>query len=336
MRIRNLFPLILTLALLAAACGDDATATTAAPPAATTAAVATTTAAAVTTTTAAVTTTMETKPLYPATVETDSGPVTIAAMPARIISLSPTATETLFAVGAGDQVVAVDEYSYYPAEAPVTDLSGFSPNVEAILSFSPDLLIIAGSPDDLQAAVEAVGIPVLLFGSASTLDDVYAQIEKLGVATGHASEAATVVTDMKDRVSAVIAGITTTGKPSTYYHELDPTYYSVTSATFIGGIYGLLGLENVADTADPDGFGFPQLSEEYIIDSNPDFIFLADAQCCGESSDTVGDRPGWTNMTAVVKDRVIEVDADIASRWGPRIVDFIESVAKVVGNGTDA
>jgi iron complex transport system substrate-binding protein len=269
-------------------------------------------------------------------VETDSGPVTVEAIPTQIVSLSPTATETLFAIGAGDQVAAVDEYSYYPAEAPVTDLSGFAPNVEAILSYSPDLLVIAGSPDDLQAAVEAVGIPVLLLGAALTLDDVYAQIESLGAATGHTDEASTVVADMQTRIAAITDNLATAETAPTYYHELDPTYYSVTSGTFIGQVYGLLGLDNIADAADPDGYGFPQLTEEYIIGANPDFIFLADAQCCGESPDTVGARPGWDSMEAVVASHVIEVDADVASRWGPRTADFIEAVAAAISESTGA
>jgi iron complex transport system substrate-binding protein len=334
LRIRNLIPAILVLVLLATACGDDSTATTTAAPGTTAATTTTTTPA--TTTTVTTTTTAEADPLFPVTVETDSGPVTIEAMPTRIISLSPTATEILFAISAGDQVIAVDEYSYFPAEAPVTDLSGFSPNVEAILSYSPDLLVISGSPDDLQAAVQAVGVPVLLLGSAATLDDAYAQIERLGGATGHVAEAAAVVDDMQTRIEAVTSSLVATDKPPTFYHELDPTFYSVTSATFIGQIYGLLGLNNIADAADPDGSGFPQLSEEYIIDANPDFVFLADAQCCGESPDTVGARPGWENTTAVRNDGVIEVDADIASRWGPRIADFIEAVAAAVYADADA
>ncbi|GMQ94056.1 MAG: ABC transporter substrate-binding protein [Acidimicrobiia bacterium] len=324
MRIRNVAPIAVAMLLLATACAQVASGT------ATTNPVATTAATRATTTTAAASTTTKVESLFPVTVETDSGPVTIEAMPQRIVSLSPTATETLFAVGAGDQVIAVDEYSYYPEEAPVTDLSGFSPNVEAIISYAPDLLVISGSPDDLQAAIEAVGVPVLLYGSAATLDDAYAQIEKLGTATGHPDESASIVADMKTRVAAVAAAASATENPFTYYHELDPTYYSVTSSTFIGQIYGLLGLESIADAADPDGYGFPQLSEEYIIGTNPDFVFLADARCCGESSDSVGARPGWDNMDAVLGGRVIEVDADIASRWGPRIVDFIEAVAEAV------
>ena len=335
MRIRTLVPIALALALFAAACGDDAAPNTTAAPGTT--AVATTDAPAVTSTTSATTTTAAVAdPLFPTTVETDAGPVTIESMPAKIVSLSPTATETLFAIGAGEQVIAVDEFSYYPAEAPVTDLSGFAPNVEAILSYSPDLLVIAGSPDDLQAAVEAVGIPVLLMGAAATVDSVYTQIEALGAATGHSDEAAVLVDDMRTRITAVTDGTTSTDEALTYYHELDPLYYSVTSGTFIGQVYGLLGLENIADPADSDGYGYPQLSEEYIIDANPDFIFLADAQCCAESADTVAARPGWDTMDAVVGGRVLEVDADIASRWGPRTVDFIEAVAAAMTETANA
>ena len=323
LKVRLLVPLVLAVGLLVAACGSDAAVTT------TTNTVATT-AVEQTTTTVATATTTKVDSLFPVTVETDSGPVTITTLPERIVSLSPTATETLFAIGAGDQVVAVDEYSYYPLEAPVTDLSGFSPNVEAILSYSPDLLVISGSPDDLQASMEAVGIPVLLFGSAATLDDAYTQIKELGDATGRIGEAEAVVTEMKARIETATASITAADTQATYYHELDPTYYSVTSATFIGQIYGLLDLVSIADAADPDGYGFPQLAEEYIIDTNPDYVFLADAQCCGESADTVGSRPGWSSMNAVVAGRVIVVDADIASRWGPRIADFVEAVAEAV------
>jgi len=323
LRIRKLVPMSLLLVLFAAACASDSSVTTTAGSVATTQVVQ-----------APATTEVESS--FPTTVVTDSGPVTIETLPQRIVSLSPTATEMLFAIGAGDQVVAVDEYSYYPEDTPTTDLSGFSPNVEAILSYSPDLLVISGSPNDLQATVEAVGVPVLLFDSAASLEDAYAQIEGLGDATGHAEEAATIVAGMKDRIAATTATIPITDTPLTYYHELDSTYYSVTSATFIGQIYGLLGLENIADAADPDGYGFPQLTEEYIIDANPDFIFLADAQCCGESSESVGARPGWDSMDAVLSGQVVEVDADIASRWGPRIVDFIESIAAAVSADTNS
>ncbi|MCZ7532344.1 MAG: ABC transporter substrate-binding protein [Acidimicrobiia bacterium] len=329
MRIRTIVPLMLGVIMVATACGSGASQTTTVPTTATA-----TVDEVSSTTTAASTSTTSSDPAFPVTVEVDSGPVTIDEMPTRIVSLSPTATETLFAVGAGDQVVAVDEYSYYPPEAPVTDLSGFTPNVEAILSYSPDLLVIAGSPDDLQAAIEAVGIPVMLMDSAATLDDAYAQIEALGLASGHGEEASTLVAEMQDRIAAVVDSIPTGAASMTFYHELDPTFYTVTSQTFIGQIYQLLGLVNIADDGDPDGYGFPQLSEEFIINADPDVIFLADAQCCGASRETVAARPGWSAMGAVTSGRVFPVDADIASRWGPRTAEFVEAVGAVmIGDG---
>ncbi len=116
----------------------------------------------------------------------------------------------------------------------------------------------------------------------------------------------------------------------TFYHELDPTFYSVTSSTFIGEIYGLLGLVDIADAADPDGYGYPQLSAEYIIEQDPDFIFLADTKCCGQNAETVAARPGWDRLTAVEEGRIVELDDDVASRWGPRIVDLLATVAEAV------
>ncbi|RMH67259.1 MAG: ABC transporter substrate-binding protein, partial [Actinomyces sp.] len=115
----------------------------------------------------------------------------------------------------------------------------------------------------------------------------------------------------------------------TYYHELDDTLYTVTSGTFVGEIYALFGLENVADPADADGsaFGYPQLSAEYLVDADPDLIFLADTKCCGQSAATVAARPGWDTLTAVREGHVVELDDDIASRWGPRVVDFARAVA---------
>jgi iron complex transport system substrate-binding protein len=114
--------------------------------------------------------------------------------------------------------------------------------------------------------------------------------------------------------------------PPTYYHELDNTFFSATSKTFIGSIYSLLGLKNIADPADKKASGYPQLSPEYIINTNPQIIFLADTKCCGQSLQTVRKRPGWAKITAVRDGRVIALDDDIVSRWGPRIVDFLQTV----------
>ena len=304
------------LALLAA-CGSDSkgagSATTAAP---TTAAAATTTAAAAT---------------FPVTVNTPDGAVTIPAKPTKIVSISPTATEMLFAIGAGPQVVAVDDQSDYPPDAPKTDLSGFTPNLEAILKYNPDL-VVASAPGDVVAGLQAAKVPVMVQQAAKTLDDTYEQLEQLGAATGDVGGAAEQVSKVKTGIADLVKQVQPRAKPLTYYHELDDTFYTATSKTFIGSIYALAGLQNIADAADKDGSGYPQLSAEYIIQQDPDLIFLADTKCCNQSQGTVAARPGWDALTAVKTNNVIGVDDDIASRWGPRVVDFFKTVVDATAN----
>lgn len=282
------------------------------------------------TTAVPVTTTMPESPLFPVTVKAANGEVTIEERPQRIISLSATATEILFAVGAGDQVLAVDSYSDYPPEAPTTDLSAFSPNVEAIAGLEPDLVIISFDPDGLAEALTGLGIPVILQGTAVTLSDSFSQMEVLGAATGNVAEAAIAVADIQRQIDEIAASITPSDAPLTYFHELGSELYSATSATFIGEIYGIFGLVNIADTEDPDGWGYPQLTTEHILDQDPDLIFLADTKCCGQSAFTVGERPGWDGLSAVKNGAVVELDDDIASRWGPRVVDYVQAVADAI------
>ncbi len=330
--LRTVTACVIALALLAAGCGG-ATTRDGAPPSTTASSTTATTAGAPSPETSDATTTTTTRvsaDAFPVTIETTSGPVRIPERPRRIVSLSPTSTEVLFAIGAGDAVVAVDSLSDYPAEAPVTDLSAFQPNVEAIASFTPDLVVVSFDPGDLASGLEALGIPTILHPAASDLDDAYAQIEQLGAATGHLAEAAALVARMRSEIDDIVASLPAMPAPPTYYHELDPTFYSVTSGTFVGELYDLLGLRNIADAADASGSGYPQLSAEYVIDQDPDLIFLADTRCCGQSAASVAERPGWDELTAVRTGRVVELDDSVASRWGPRIVDFLRTVADAV------
>ena len=248
----------------------------------------------------------------------------------RIVSISPTATEMVFAIGAGDRVVAVDQFSYYPAEAPVTDLDGWNPNVEAIASYDPDLVLMQAS-GDVAASLGALGIDVWAHDAPFAFEDVYLQIEQLGAVTGQDDEAAALVADMRVQIAELVAAAPDASGLS-YYHELDNTLYTVTSSTFIGQVYGLFGLTNVADPADADGsaWGYPQLSDEYLVDADPDIIFLADTLCCGQDAQTVGVRPGWDQLTAVQTGRIVELNDDIVSRWGPRLVDFIAAISGVL------
>ena len=301
---RHLVPLLLLLALVAGGCGQDGTTSGAAAPA-------------------------DQQASFPVTLDTPAGKVTLDRQPTRIVSLSPTATEMLFAIGAGGQVVAVDSNSNYPEEAPKTDLSAYQPNIEAIAGYKPDLVVYSDDPGELKAGLDKLTIPALQQPAATKLDDTYAQLDQLGRATGHPAEAARLTATMR----AEIGKISAAGRPErplTYYHELDKNLYSATSKTFIGQLYGQLGMKNIADAADKEGTGYPQLSAEYVVKADPDLIFLADTKCCGQSASTVAARDGWDQLTAVRTGGVVELDDDVASRWGPRVVDFLKTVAAKV------
>jgi iron complex transport system substrate-binding protein len=264
---------------------------------------------------------------FPVVLSTPMGKVTIRKQPKRIVSLSPTATESLFAIGAGRQVVAVDELSNYPARAPRTKLSGFTPNVEAIAGYRPDLVIVHGDAG-LTASLGKLGIPVLVQPAASKLPQAYAQVTQLGRATGHRKSAAATVRSMRTRIAKALKSVPR-GRSLGIYHELTTDYYSVTSRTFIGQIYRLFGLRNIADSAGGTS-DYPQLSAEYIVASNPDLIFLADSKCCGQSLATVSSRAGWSTIRAVRGRNVVRLNDDVASRWGPRIASLVQTVAAYV------
>jgi iron complex transport system substrate-binding protein len=260
---------------------------------------------------------------FPVTVGSGKNAVEVESQPEQIVSLSPTATEMLFAIGAGDQVVAADQYSNYPDDAPTTDLDGFEPNVEAILGYEPDLVVASSDPGDLVASLDRVDVPTLLLPSATALDDTYEQIEQLGVATGHVGDATEVVGQVRSDIESIVAEVPD-GEPVTYFHELDSNLYTVTGSTFIGQLYEMAGMTSIADDAPDAAGGYPQLSPEYVLSSDPDLIFLADGGPGGVTADDVANRPGWDQLSAVQNDHVVEVDPDIASRWGPRVVDYLQ------------
>jgi iron complex transport system substrate-binding protein len=225
-------------------------------------------------------------------------------------------------------VVAVDSNSNYPKEAPTTDLSAYQPNLEAIAGYKPDLVVYSDDPGELAAGLGKLAIPALQQPAATRLDDTYAQLDQLGRTTGHAAEAAQLTATMRAEIQKIAAD--RPERPLTYYHELDKNLYTATSRTFIGQLYGQLGLRNIADAADRQGSGYPQLSAEYVIGADPDLIFLADTRCCGQSAGTVAARDGWGQLTAVRSGGVVELDDDVASRWGPRVVEFLKTIAAKV------
>jgi iron complex transport system substrate-binding protein len=250
----------------------------------------------------------------------------------KVLSLSPTATEMLYAIGAGDSVVAVDSLSTYPAEvaSKVTKISAFEPNAEAILGYDPDLVLISNDMNNISSQLTTADpeITVWTGAAATSLDDVYTQIAELGAATCKVAEASALVDSMKERIAAATDGVTAP-EGTSYFYELDNTLYSVTSNTFVGSLLAQFGLENIADGAQ-EGNDYPQLSAEVIIEKDPTLIFLADTKCCGQNAAEVAKRAGWGDLSAVTNDGIVELDDDVASRWGPRLVDLVEQFSAAV------
>jgi iron complex transport system substrate-binding protein len=267
---------------------------------------------------------------FPVTVTGADGELTLDERPEKIVSMSASATEMLFAIDAGEQVVAVDDNSDYPSDAPTTDLSAFTPNAEAIAGYGPDLVVLSDDLNGIVDALDALAVPTLLLEAADTVDDSYDQIETLGDATGHVEEADAVIADMQDRIAAAVGSVPADVEGMRVYHELDPSYYSAGSSTFIGSIYAQFGLENIADGAADAGGGYPQLSAEYVVGQAPDLVVLADTVCCEQDAEALAQRPAFDTVPAVREGRVLAADDDIASRWGPRIADFAESLAAVL------
>jgi iron complex transport system substrate-binding protein len=262
--------------------------------------------------------------------------VTIKRMPNRIVSLDPTATEDLYAIGAGTQVVAVDQDSDYPVGVPVTSLSGLTPNIEAIAKYNPSLVIASQNSGGLVSGLGKLGIPVLIEPAVSTLSGAYQQIEQIGRATGHYNQSAEVVQNMTEVITDTVKQAGGKYRGMTYYWELsnDP-YYSATSATFIGHVLDLFGLKNIADAAGkPADGGYPELSQEYIVTAKPQLIFLADNEPAdgGQTPAIVAKRPGWADMPAVADHDIFGLNDDIASRWGPRLPSLVNEIASALAS----
>jgi iron complex transport system substrate-binding protein len=260
---------------------------------------------------------------FPLTLTDDAGAeVTVEEEPERIVALAPSFVEVLFAVDAGERVVAVDENSDYPAEvASLPKLSGFDPSVEAIVAEEPDLVLIQFDPGGLTDALEASDVTVVTLASPEDMEGVYKQINTIGRLSGHADEATDVVSVMREDVADVVATIPEGIESPSVFHEVDNTLYSVGPGSFIHDIYVILLAENVAADA---GSAYPQLNNEAVIAANPDVIILADEEF-GETLETVAARPGWSTIAAVQSGRVHGVAPDLISRPGPRLPETITS-----------
>jgi iron complex transport system substrate-binding protein len=267
---------------------------------------------------------------FPVSVHSGDGTVRIAARPDRILSLSASATQMLYAIGAGGQVVGVDKYSTYPAGAPRTKFTGYESSAEDYLYLKPDLVIFPFQTGTLIQQLQALHIPALLLPPATGMAGVDNQLTELGVATGHEAGARSVGSSLATDLDAATRSVGNAGRGKTYYIEVDPTYYTATSKTFIGAEFSLFGMRDIADGAG-HGSAYPQISPEYILKENPDYVFLADTVCCHETATSFAKRPGFTALSAVRMNRVIGVNDSVASQWGPHTIEvFVALLASVL------
>jgi iron complex transport system substrate-binding protein len=270
---------------------------------------------------------------YPVAVaRSDGKPLSIAQAPARIVSLSPGATEIIYAIGAEASLAAVDKNADYPAAAKSfsTKVDAFEPNIESIAALKPDLVIVASDTGGIVAKLDELKIPVFYVDidkSVKTINDIFGQISLLGRVTGKTGEANTLVASLGDRrkkVELAVRDVLSSGAPNVY-HELDETFYSASDATFVGDIYHILHMQNIA--GDGGGVAYPQLTQEAILAANPRLIVLAD-EGFGVTVDSVKARPGWSAIDAVKNGQILGIDPSIVSRPGPRIIDALEAIAK--------
>jgi iron complex transport system substrate-binding protein len=257
----------------------------------------------------------------------DGHELVLDSRPARIVSYSPGATETLFAIGAGEQVIAADEFSDFPSETATLERVSYSnPDPERLLAIEPDLVILATRQKEQVEQLRGLGLPVLFASEPERVEGVFESIALLGAATGHEQEAAALVAEMRGRFDAVAARIADVGEGPTVFYELSDDLYTVAPDTFIGGMLSLLRAGNVAAGAVSP---FPQLSSEAVIAADPAVILLADAEH-GPNAESVSSRPGWSGIAAVVEGRIHPIDPDLVNRPGPRIAEGIEVMARLL------
>ncbi len=260
--------------------------------------------------------------------------VSLAAPAERVVSLAPSNTEILFAIGAGSQVVGRDLFSDYPSEALAVQEIGGSMgeyNLEAIVALQPDLVLAGGiNPPELVAALEELGLTVYFLPNPLTLEEMYLNLETVGALTGHEAEAAALIESLRARVAVVDEKIAAVAERPTVYYELDATDpsrpYTAGAGTFVDLLITRAGGVNVAGEIETP---WVQIDIETLLVYDPDLILLGDA-AWGESAETVAARPGWNALSAVQAGAIYPFDDNLVSRPGPRLVDGLEALARLL------
>jgi iron complex transport system substrate-binding protein len=264
---------------------------------------------------------------FPLRLADDTGvQVEMESPPDAIVSLSAAHVEVLYAIGAGDQLIAGDLFSDCPAAAnELEHVDSFTPSVEAITALEPDLVFMFFDPGGLRDSLEGAGVDVFMLNTPESVTGVLDQMELLGQLTGHVREAGAFTGSMNGRIEQIVARLPEV-EPPTVFHEVDTNYYSAGPGSFVGDLYDILEAENIAEAT---GEPFPLMSQEAIIAAAPEVIILADEDA-GENAETVKARPGWDSIPAVQSGRIHTVDPDIVSRPGPRLIEALETLAELL------
>ena len=241
----------------------------------------------------------------------------------KIISLSTTHTEIIQSLEAENTLVGVDAFS--EVDFPVEIIDAYTVTAEELVPLNPDIVIIAFDFNGIVEGLKAQEINYVLLPPAKNLDDVYAQISTIGDIVNKKNEASSTIRDMKLEINRIINN--SNYQDVNVYHEIGYSYgiYSVNSESLIGEIYNLLGVTNIANSEeDPYGSGYPALSEEMVIESDPDFIVVGHSDYLNKD---LSIRDGWGDISAVQNSRVVFLDDTLASNWGTTTLQLVEVLA---------
>ncbi len=265
----------------------------------------------------------------PFTVVDDYGrTVTLSGVPQRIVSVAPTPTEILFAIGAGSQVVGVDDYSDYPAAAKnLTKVGAYPLNQESIVALTPDLIVSSDLVPRAQLEqLRGQGIPYIILADR-TLDDVFKTIRLAGVFTGHVAEADSLASNLSDRVDAITSKTlaANVSAPEVYVEYYPMWTYG--PGSFGDDLIKLAGGINIAANASSE---YPEITSEFVIAKDPQIIVYTVGVMSTTTPESIAEREGWSNITAVEQTHIYSIDDNLLSRYGPRIVDGLEQLAEII------
>ncbi|WP_247739053.1 ABC transporter substrate-binding protein [Bacillus sp. 165] len=261
--------------------------------------------------------------------------VTIEKKPKRIVSLIPSNTEIAYVLGLENEIVGVSDNDNYPESVNKKEkVGGMEVNIEKVISLQPDLVLahasaMGTSKEGLQQ-LESAGIPVVVVNNADNFEDVYKSIQLIGKATGTSDKAATVIQDMKDKLAGIEEKAKTIeeSKRANVWIEVSPApeIYTAAKGTFMNAMLEVIGAKNTASSKE----GWVQFTEEEVVKLNPDVIITTYGYYVPNASEQVMNRPAWKNVTAVKEKKVYDVNSDLVTRPGPRVIEGVEDLAKAI------